>query len=819
MKPIKLTLTGFIGIKSGMALDTFTLDLTEYDDAQLVAIVAPNGRGKTTILDSLTPFRLMPSKIKNANYSPSAFSFFDHLVPGKSSKDLVWEHQGQTYRTLMEWNITNKTQSTNAYLQVKDGDDWKPVTLPSGMSSDGKASTYDQCVEGILGSPRLYFTAAFSAQGRSQLSSYAQGDIKGLMSEVLGLAQIKDLGDKAAEVCKGLKRKLEGCREDQAKMGDIKGLANELVQEISDKGEELEGVHLPAIAKHKAAADQERAAIIEINRDQQDHEQNRVKREALQQQVTEEKTRHESAVDTIRQDQTAAGNQHLETTTRLDNEANKLADAIRRATAKKGDAETVLGQREQIEQAQKALPELRETLKQAEAAVEAARVLVNDAKHATTQLAQADRHIVTLVEVGKRAAANEQDLVDRCALTKEVPCQGTDMQGQCKLLADAIAAEGKLPAVRADLAAKREEHAKAKQERESLAVEAAKLADLEHDLSNKVAAKNLADESLRMNEQLAAKADQLVTAERDLEEAVGDIQAYNEQLDDIRGQKAAAEQQHEKRLADLTVRRAQEDSAHESTIRRLQTELGRIPVPDDESILRTAEQRLTDAEKAEQDARDAADRARSAIATAEGHLEALKDRIAKGEHLAGEIAHLEEEIAHWSSLQKALGRDGILALSIDDAGPTLASLTNDLLLSCYGPRFSVRIDTQETVKSTGNQRETFDITVFDAESDTQKSVSDMSGGERIWINEALTRAIALYQAQQSGQSFHTLFSDESDGALDPEKKGQFVQMKRRVLELGGYEREFFISHSPEVCAMADAEIRLEGDGQEQRVAA
>ena len=132
-------------------------------------------------------------------------------------------------------------------------------------------------------------------------------------------------------------------------------------------------------------------------------------------------------------------------------------------------------------------------------------------------------------------------------------------------------------------------------------------------------------------------------------------------------------------------------------------------------------------------------------------------------------------------------------------------------MSCYGPRFSVRIDTQAEVKSTGAQKETFDIVVLDADTDESKSVREMSGGERIWINEALTRAIALYQAQQSGQVYHTLFSDESDGALDPQKKEQFVRMKRRVLELGGYDREFFISHSPDVWPLADAVIHLGDD--------
>ena len=106
-------------------------------------------------------------------------------------------------------------------------------------------------------------------------------------------------------------------------------------------------------------------------------------------------------------------------------------------------------------------------------------------------------------------------------------------------------------------------------------------------------------------------------------------------------------------------------------------------------------------------------------------------------------------------------------------------------------------------------KEDFDIIVFDAERDDEKSVSQMSGGERIYINDVLTRAIALYQAQLSGRQYGCLFSDESDGALDPEKKLQFTAMKKRVLEIGGYQKEYFISHTPEVQELADAKIDLE----------
>ena len=55
-RPLKLTLTGFRGIKDGLGRDEVTLDLDALvGDAQLVAIAGPNGRGKTTVMDNLHP--------------------------------------------------------------------------------------------------------------------------------------------------------------------------------------------------------------------------------------------------------------------------------------------------------------------------------------------------------------------------------------------------------------------------------------------------------------------------------------------------------------------------------------------------------------------------------------------------------------------------------------------------------------------------------------------------------------------------------------------------------------------------------------------
>jgi exonuclease SbcC len=85
----------------------------------------------------------------------------------------------------------------------------------------------------------------------------------------------------------------------------------------------------------------------------------------------------------------------------------------------------------------------------------------------------------------------------------------------------------------------------------------------------------------------------------------------------------------------------------------------------------------------------------------------------------------------------------------------------------------------------------------------------MSGGEKIWINESLVRAIALYLSLHAGRVYSTLFSDEVDGPLDTDRNRMFMAMKREILRIGGYQQEFFITQTPELSALADFTISLD----------
>src|ERR1700682_3229140 len=221
MIPETLYLKGFAGIRAGLNRDELTLDLTQLvGDAQLVAFSGPNGTGKTTVMDNLQPYRLLPSRA--SSFSPGGFSFYEHLVLPECVKELVWRHAGKRYRSTLVFRM-NGRRKAEAYLHADENGQWVPARLPDATLSDGRAETYDVCLEALLGKPETFFTSVFAAQNRRPLASYTPSEIKGLMVELLGLEQIRQTGEKASQVARLLKTTLDDRRRLVSGFGDVEG--------------------------------------------------------------------------------------------------------------------------------------------------------------------------------------------------------------------------------------------------------------------------------------------------------------------------------------------------------------------------------------------------------------------------------------------------------------------------------------------------------------------------------------------------------------------------------------------------------------------
>jgi exonuclease SbcC len=390
------------------------------------------------------------------------------------------------------------------------------------------------------------------------------------------------------------------------------------------------------------------------------------------------------------------------------------------------------------------------------------------------------------------------------------------MQGQCTLLSDAREAAALAPSAQQrirQLAAERDSlrrELQALQEAVSLNVGAPQSLCRAECQSRRALARQTASAAM------AAREAEMRQARAGLVEAEDELAALPSAPDPSAGADIAIDTDSEaaerKQIIASRMRVAERVSLLEAqtraAIQRLQTAIDALPSPPDAARLAHA---LAQVDRW-QGVLDEAERSHLAAVRDAQALAALSTQMEehgrRRDAAAARTTRVEQELANWLLFARCMGNDGLIALAIDDAGPTLSGLVNDLLLACYGPRFTVAIETlQETAN--GEQREGFDIRVYDAESGEDKSATAMSGGERVWINECLVRAVALYLAQNTGRRYDTLFSDETDGPLDPERKRMFMAMKRRVLELGGYAREFFVSQTPELTGMADALIDLE----------
>src|SRR6202790_392563 len=246
MRPISLTLKGFRGIRDGLGRDVIELDFEQLaGEAKLIAIVGNNGRGKTTIMDNMTPFPIMPSRAGADGLG--SFSYYDQVWLPESVKDLVWEHGGLRYRSQLFFRLTCK-KKTEAFLHVRRGDSWQPMRLDDGTVSDGKVDTYVQCVERILGRAEAFFTSVFAAQGRRQLSAYKNGEIKTLLADLLGLDEIRVLGAKALETVKLLRAGLVAVRQER---DGLTAEVEQVTRELSQLGDA--GARIAAAQTEKAA--------------------------------------------------------------------------------------------------------------------------------------------------------------------------------------------------------------------------------------------------------------------------------------------------------------------------------------------------------------------------------------------------------------------------------------------------------------------------------------------------------------------------------------------------------------------------------------
>jgi exonuclease SbcC len=790
-----LTLKNFKGLLAGVGLAEVTIDFDKLPNG-LIAVVGSNGMGKTTLLDNFHPFRLMPYKLrKAAGWSPAAFSYYDECV-GEAKKELIFSVGDVRYKSVLLIDADRRKQEATLYHlgdeamyggAARSGLHWIPL-------NDGKVKTYDESVEKVCGSPSLFFTSVFRAQGARNLSDYTRGDIMSVVAELLNIDHIKEQGEKARKVAAALNLQVDTLQRDRSALAgdDLPALRDELSRVVAEA--DTSSSHIAAY-RHDLTTIEANRRELEIASAAEASTRQRI----ADKQILLQRLRAELAAGhLLGQRDSLVADLATVTNSRSPLLLRHSAD-IDRLTTKCAETKKILEREPAIRSAVTDLPLRQAALDESRVAVQAVR----------DRYASVREQAAVLSSLPGEIANHERQLASlqlRTSALAGLDCNGGGsgwINESCPLLRDAVAAQSEIAPTQAAIAGCKDRlSAKVGLDEKLAALKAS---------GEKLAAEVATGEGgVRETQALANLLPQL-------EGAIVQCSGLEDEIVRLRSDHAVALADIDGRMADLRSRieqvnadidtfrgaKAQEVAAAEEEIRRLSASVGDGLASELSGLDQKAAEVRSVIERAEAGLRlkqEESGRLRARIESAEA-------AAAKVEEIDGKVAALNEEIANWNLLVKACGNDGVVALEIDDAGPSIAAICNDLLRTCYGPRFSIRLETQ-SMKVDGGAKEDFDITVFDSETGEQKSITSMSGGQCTWIEDALTRSICLYNIDRSSRVFGTLYSDEKDGALDPAKKVEFMAVKRQSMEVGSHTRELFITQAADLVDMADGVIRL-----------
>ena len=202
-------------------------------------------------------------------------------------------------------------------------------------------------------------------------------------------------------------------------------------------------------------------------------------------------------------------------------------------------------------------------------------------------------------------------------------------------------------------------------------------------------------------------------------------------------------------------------------------------------------------------------KARQSTRKLAAELEAAQKEL---EALQAAVAGKQQDAAEWRWLERATGADGIQALELDALGPSIADTANKLLSAAYGSRFQVSFKTTRIGGAGSHKKmiEDFQVWISDSEDGSEQLLETLSGGESVWIKNALYSAFAIIRDRSTGQRFLTVFLDEADGQLDPEAKLKYFQMIEAAHAESGRTHTIIVTHSEAAREMISQKINMEG---------
>jgi exonuclease SbcC len=762
MKITSLRLRGFTGIRRGLGLDELFLDLSQLSG--LIALSGENGKGKSTVMDCMSPYRQLASRSKSLQH---------HVFLRDSLKELCFEYAGDSYRTLIK--IDSDSERTEAFA-------WK-----NGQPQvNGKVSEYDKYITGLFGSSQLFFSSVFCAQNAEKISDMTTGELKKLFSEFLKLERLVEFENTAKQCVALLMAKADGIQRDiqaarkslegmesldgkldntEVNMKETKQIIKIITQDMIDMEREIESA--------RAKAEENRTSMLRIK----DMQATILK---LDTEEDADTVTAEKELSVLREKTIAIMNDVKASEKLLESKA-AIEKAIFKVTVLEAH---IADNAEQVTTifSEQLIP-LNDQFKIAVAELEASK------SRLSAIISNPDVRVLEAKIKGLKEKLHDLD-------KKDPECISTT----CSFITGALRAQTELLELEPRVL-------NIKTEIETLSAAELEIIKQKTKETNDILSQ--LDAAGTAKKEIEAKSAVLKTnlaAARVIAVDQSKIAVAEARLDDLRQRKEEAIEDGKRIKAAWDERIARKRSETEAICLEMKNAKQNVDVLAENRL--SYIQSVLASHRARMDEETASmARLGAAIVAIEKEITAKAEIDARVSALVIEHGQIVIETAEWLYLKNACSKDGLRALEIDSVAPIISGYANDLLTQTFGPQYTVKLRTQD--EETG--KEVLDILTI-REDGSEVNIENLSGGERVWSLKALSLAMTLISKERSGRDFKTMFCDESDGALDTGNAINFVQMYRSLMKIADIDTCFFISHKEETIGLADHVLKFSTGG-------
>lgn len=760
----RVEIRGSIGFWKKQKLDEVALDFRHH--AGVIALVGPNGYGKTTLIENAHPWPQMLTRDGKLQ---------DHFRLRDSWRKLWWTDiaSGMHYRAEILIDGKNKSGGVEHLLyRSADGQAWEPFP-----GINGRREPYMEAVDELFGSLPMYLRTAFVTQRPSksapELSEATKGERKQLFAELAGIDYFESYRAHA-------KAQADTMESDIVRSeGRLSALSDQLQKE-PDLREQLEVAKSHEVEarrildKVRKAGEKAKSDLDTAQAYAAQHAEIKRKIEALHSRIKEKKIELERAARTIAEAESAVSvreeaeariAEYDKLTAQLAVEKQRKSDHTDRQNELYRAYDRLREERDRIERAlQKEIEEQKELMRSLERERETVKSRI---AHISEALDSPSHTNCPSCSAPLPWATDEADR--RESLTAELLLKRTRLT---EIESEVMPIEQRLSALRADI-----ESTERPEKPREIPFEDSEIRRIESRLFA-----------------FEIEADRAIIARA--QQAAAEIAATKAQSEAIGKQIRSAEQE----MQDLPFHDPGADAAAVAAGQRYEAE------------------------------RDRYTEVRARIAEIETRIQALAESLRQMELTRSEaqslrlsVAGTKEAVARWRLLERACGKDGIPALELDAVAPSVAAVANNLLDAAYGSRYAIEFRTTRMGGSGARQKQIEDFLIYitDTETGEEQEISTLSGGESVWIKRAIYDAFAVIRAQNTGVKFLSCFQDETDGALDPDARVRYLRMLEEAHKQSGRAHTVLITHSSELQAMISDRVDVRdliSDGAQEAAA-